>query len=124
MNNNYIPLVPNSKIKFFKSSLENTLENTLENKTIRDTYYNTINQRFNSWLESPLYEKDHIIQFNQIKYKKKLIFNEDGGVVKKNVYIIHFINTLTDVLNKKGYSINNNKQFRNTVTSFIYKNSL
>lgn len=119
MNNNYKPLVPHSKIKFFKSSTKNNLENT----AITNIQYNINNQRFNSWLESPLYEKDHIIQFNKIKYIKKRIYNEDGEEVKKKIYVKQFINTLTGILNKNGYAINNNKQFRNTIASFIYKNS-
>ena len=41
----------------------------------------------------------------------------------KKTYVYEFINNLTGILNKHGYSINNNKQFRNTIASFIYKNS-
>ena len=41
----------------------------------------------------------------------------------KKTYVIEFINNLTGMLDKYGYSINNNKQFRNTIASFIYRNS-
>lgn len=119
MDNNYKPLLPHSKIKTFKSKIKPSPTDS----TISEIQYNIRNTRFHSWLESPLHEKDYIVQFNQIKYIKKRIYTDDGEEIKKKKYVSEFINNLTSILNNHGYSINNNKQFRNTIASFIYKNS-
>ncbi len=119
MDNNYKPLIPNSKIKTFKSKMKDNPGDSI----ISELQYSIRNSKFHSWLDSPLHEKDHIVQFNQIKYKKKRMYTDDGEEITKKIYVSEFINNLTGILNKHGYSINNNKQFRNTIASFIYKNS-
>ena len=119
MNNNYKPLIPNSKIKTFKSKIKDSPGDSAISE-LQDSIRNT---RFHSWLDSPLHEKDHMVQFNQIKYIKKRMYTEDGEEITKKIYVSEFINNLTGILNKYGYSINNNKQFRNTIASFIYRNS-
>ena len=119
MDNNYKPLIPHSKIKTFRSKIKRSPGDL----TISEIQYSINNSKFHSWLDSPLHEKDYIVQFNQIKYKKKRMYTDDGEEITKKTYVSEFINNLTGILSNHGYSINNNKQFRNTIASFIYKNS-
>ena len=89
MNNNYKPLIPNSKIKTFKSKIKDSPGDSAISE-LQDSIRNT---RFHSWLDSPLHEKDHMVQFNQIKY------------IKQNYTIIDPIDLL-DITNfNKNYAI-------------------
>ena len=77
---------------------------------------------FNNWMNSPLHKKNPYITSNQVKYKRSLIFN-NNEIVTKKMYIEHFISLIEKKLTDNNYTINNNKQFRDTIASFVYRNS-
>ena len=120
MNNNWIenkytPIVPNNKLKFF-SSIDSKYSHN--EKKLYDLFESLKHTRFQSWIQSPLYKKT--IATNG-KYKGKYIYDDEYDVILKKKFVQYFIYSFQDLLRKYGYSINNDKLFRDEVASFIYR---
>ena len=121
-NNNYKPLLPNHKLKFFKSSQKFESDNykTNTNKSF-SIFENNEKNNFQTWLNSPLQEKVPTLLHRQIKYRKRYIYDKNDNLVTKRKYVSSFINQFEELLEKNKYQINNKKEFRDTISSFIYK---
>ena len=116
MNNNYKPMFPNNPIKLIKKKDITYTENE---SNICKLFENIRNNKFKLWLNSPLKSKE-ITHRN--KYKGSYIYENDH-VIKKRHFVNQFIEDVELLLKKNGYSINNNKQFRDEIASFIYRQS-
>tara|TARA_Y100001970_G_C14166827_1_gene821786 strand:+ start:640 stop:993 length:354 start_codon:yes stop_codon:yes gene_type:complete len=116
MNNNYKPMLPNNPIKFMKK--KNTTYTPNEYK-INELYKNIRNNKFKSWMNSPLQNKEISLRG---KYKGSYIYDNDKVIKKKNL-VYQFLEDIKMLLNKNGYEIDNNKQFRDEIASFIYRQS-
>ena len=119
MNNNYIPLLPNNHIKFIKK--EEKKENKYTNNELKifELYKNIRNNKFKSWLNSPLKNKE---VSSTGKYKGTYIYDNDS-IVTKQQFVNKFLHDIVVLLDKNFYTIDNNKQFRDEIASFIYKQS-
>ena len=115
---NYKPLVPNNPLKFVNLRSHKPL---IRNQVINRTF--SENSKFKLWLDSNLLEKKSFINRNTINYKGEKIYDNDLEVVTKKKYIVNFINKLNNLLEENNYKINNNKEYRDTIATFIYKNS-
>ena len=116
MENKYKPLLPDKKIKTFRVSDDNS--NTERELRIHELFSNLKQQRFRSWIESPL---KYRVMNDRGNYKGKYIYNNCDNIVLKKDYLHEFIENLTQMLQSYGYQINNNKLFRDTIASYIYK---
>ena len=56
-----------------------------------------------------------------VNQKGTYIYDEQDNIVVKKQFLSKFLHDLNLLLNKNGYSINNNKLFRDEVATFIYK---
>ena len=75
----------------------------------------------------------HIRQNKRFSLKKWLrmqVEDENGICTKENgktfthaEYLEYFINTIKDILDKNGYVIENEKEFKREITQFVYSNS-
>ena len=115
MNNNYIPLVPGKSIKLIKKEDKKPQPEDIKMKKLFESLQNN---RFQSWLDSPL--KLKTISKNG-KYRGTYFYDDEGDVVSKKIFVTNFIVRLKNIIEENGYSINNNKLFRDTVASYIYK---
>ena len=115
MDNTYKPLLPNHKIKTFRV---NTEDKYGEGERIHKLFSEIKQNNFQIWLHSPLKEK---YINDRGKWSGKNMYNNDNEVITVKSYVNEFITLLTDLLEKNGHSINNNKLFRDTVASYIYK---
>lgn len=113
---NYKPLLPNNPIKFIKKEEKKYTNNELK---ILELYKNIRNNKFKSWLNSPLKRKEIT---STGKYKGSYIYDNDS-LIEKRHFINKFIENVELLLNKNGYQIDNNKQFRDEISSFIYRQS-
>ena len=111
----YKPLLPDKKIKTFRVSDDSKSDQELR---IHELFSNLKKRRFYNWIESPLKSKE----INNVgKYKGVYIYDTCDNVVLKKEYIQEFIEDLTKIIEDCGYQINNNKLFRDTIASYIYK---
>ena len=84
--------------------------------------YEKKNKKFNDWLNDymtaskPLY-------FNNTKKVKKSLLYCDNVLVERKTFVNNFVDELTTLVTSNGFTINNDKQFRNEIASFIYKYS-
>lgn len=115
MDNTYKPLLPNNKIKTFRI---NTDDNNCQEKRIHKLFSDIKNNKFQIWLNSPL--KERYIN-NNGKWSGKYMYNNNNDVISVKSYVNEFIKNLTALLSENDHSINNNKLFRDTVASYIYK---
>ena len=115
MENNYKPLLPNKKIKTFRVSDDTNSHNE---RRIYELFSNLKQQRFQLWINSPL--KSRTLN-DRGKYVGKYIYNDLDNVILKGAYIEEFIENIIRMMESYGYSINNNKLFRDTIASYIYK---
>jgi len=121
MNNNnwitstYKPLIPNKTIKPFPKKENNYSQNELQMKKL---FVTIRNNRFKSWLDSPLENKEFSIHR---KYKGVYIYDDEHDIVKKKQFLTKFLLDFNLLLEKNGYSIDNNKLFRDEIATFIYK---
>tara|TARA_B100000795_G_C22457911_1_gene308132 strand:- start:18 stop:368 length:351 start_codon:yes stop_codon:yes gene_type:complete len=113
MNNNYKPMIPNNPIKFIKREEKEEKEDYINS----ELHEKIINNNFKLWLESPLQNKE--ISFNG-KYRGADIY-DNCLIVQKKQFINKFLHDIEELIVTNGYEINNNKQFRNEIASFIYK---
>ena len=67
---------------------------------LKKTYAKRKNEQFNKWLDKKVDDD---------------LFNKD--------VVNEFIIEITDLLNKKGYQINNQNQFKNEIATYIYLES-
>ena len=67
---------------------------------LKKTYEKRKNEQFNKWLDKKVDDD---------------LFNKD--------VVNEFIIEITDLLNKKGYQINNQNQFKNEIATYIYLES-
>jgi hypothetical protein len=120
--NNYKPLLPNHKLKFFDSSkkYESDKYKTNTNKSF-SIFNNNKEINFENWLNSPLHEKVPTLLHKQIKYRKRNIYDNNDNLITKRKYVSSFINQFEELLEKNNYKINNKKEFRDTISTFIYK---
>ena len=116
MNNNYKPMLPNNPIKFIKKKDSTYTENETNICKLFDSIRNN---KFKSWLNSPLKSKEVT---SRGKYKGSYIYENDY-VINKRDFVNQFIEDIQSLLKKNGYSIDNNKQFRDEIASFIYRQS-
>lgn len=114
MNNTYKPLLPNHKIKTFRV---NTDDKNNQEESIYKLFSNIKTNNFQTWLNSPLKEK---YMNNNGKWAGKYMYNNDSVITVKS-YINEFIKNFIELLEKNNHSINNNKLFRDTIASYIYK---
>lgn len=120
--NNYKPLVPNNKLKFFDSSKKYESDHYKTNTNNSFSIFSQMKEtKFNDWLDSPLYEKIPTILHKQIKHRKCYIYDNDDNLITKRKYVSSFINQLEELLEKRDFQINNKKEFRDTISTFIYK---
>ena len=117
MNNNYKPLIPNKTIKFIKKEKKTYTDD----KKIGELFRNIREDKYQSWLNSPLQEKNVYLSFGKYKNKGSYIYNDDDNIVTKKDYINRFIYNLEKNIDKNGYTINNDKLFRDTIASYIYR---
>ena len=116
MNNNYKPMLPNNPIKIMEKKETKCTHNELK---ISELYKNIKNNKFKSWLNSPLQNKEISLMG---KYRGTYIYDNDT-IVKKKQFIYKFLDDITVLLKKNGYEIDNNKQFRDEIASFVYRQS-
>jgi len=115
MDNTYKPLLPNHKIKTFRV---NTEDKYGEGERMYKLFSDIEKGKFQIWLNSPLKEK---YINNRGKWSGKNMYNNNDDVIPVKSYVNEFITLLTGLLEKNGHTINNNKLFRDTVASYIYK---
>ena len=118
--NNYIPLIPNHKLKFFDSSKKYESDKYNTNKSF-SIFNNNKEIHFENWLNSPLDQKVPTLLHRQIKYRKCNIYDNNDNLITKRKYVSSFINQFEELLEKNNYKINNKKEFRDTISTFIYK---
>ena len=122
MNNNnwiiptYKPIFPNKTIKTFTKKKEDKYSD--KEYRIQKLFDSIRINKFNSWIESPLKNKE---MSNRGKYKGTYIYDDEDNIVLKKQFLSKFLHDLNLLLHKNGYSINNNKLFRDEVATFIYK---
>ena len=115
MDNTYKPIFPNKKIKTVKLTDDT---NSYQEDKIYELFSSLEKNRFKNWINSPLKEK---VLNNRGSYTGKYTYDVCDNVVLKKNYVLEFINNLVKFCESYGYKINNNKQFRDTVASYIYK---
>lgn len=115
MDNNYKPLIPNKKIKTFRSSDDSKSDQELR---MYELFSNLKKQKFQGWLDSPL--KSKVLNVMG-KYKGMYIYDNHDNVVLKKEYVKIFIEDLINFLERYEYQVNNHKLFRDTIASYIYK---
>ncbi len=121
--NTYKPLVPNNPLKFFKSQKDDGQKFTENEKQIYKLFSNIKKNKFKNWMDSSLQKKIPTLINNKIVYKGKNIYNDNKDSIEKHHYVQHFITKFENILTNNGYTINYNKEFRDTIATFIYKNS-
>lgn len=84
--------------------------------------YEENNKKFLSWIEEPL-EKNYHTYSNNIKKIEKERVCLNGCILKKRDYIDNFINDIEDLILSNGFVINNDKEFRDEMASFVYRHS-
>ena len=115
MDNTYKPIFPNKKIKTMKLSDD---KNSYQEDRIYELFSSLEKNRFKGWINSPLKEK---VFNDRGVYKGKYMYDNCDNVIIKKTYVVEFINKLVKFCESYGFKINNNKQFRDTVASYIYK---
>lgn len=84
--------------------------------------YEKKNKKFTSWLEESLTKNYNTYSNNNKKIEKQNVcFN--GYILKKKNYVDIFINDIEDLILSNGFIINNDKEFRDEMSSFVYKYS-
>lgn len=117
MNNDYKPMLPNNKIKILKSKRKEYKND----ESLNELFSNINKHRFQNWLNSPLKEKEIYLSFGRYKRRGYYIYNTNNEIVTKKHYITRFCNDMKKILEENKYTINNYKQFRDDVASFIYR---
>lgn len=84
--------------------------------------YEKNNKKFTSWLEDPL-KRNYCTYSNNNKKIEKRNVCLNGYIFKKKDYVENFINDIEDIVISNGFIINNDKEFRDEMASFVYKYS-
>jgi len=122
MNNNnwitptYKPIFPNKTIKTITKKKEDKYSD--KEYRIQKLFDSIRNNKFKSWIDSPLKNK---VMSSLGKYKGTYIYDDEDNIVVKKQFLSKFLHDLNLLLDQDGYSINNNKLFRDEVATFIYK---
>jgi hypothetical protein len=85
-------------------------------------YYEKKNIKFKAWVEESLERKYYTYSNNNKKMEKNNICL-NGYIFKKKDYIDNFINEIEDLILSNDFIINNDKEFRDEMASFVYKYS-
>jgi len=84
--------------------------------------YEKKNKNFNIWLQQPM-KRTYPTYANNYKYLESNFVYYKYNLVKKKTFVNNFIDQINSIITKNSYTINNDKQFRNEIASFIYKYS-
>tara|TARA_Y100000816_G_C26082720_1_gene570903 strand:+ start:307 stop:573 length:267 start_codon:yes stop_codon:yes gene_type:complete len=84
--------------------------------------YEKKNKNFNDWLKDYITTTKPSYSNNTKKMNKSLLYH-NNNLVEKKTFVNNFVDELTTLVTSNGHTINNDKQFRNEIASFIYKYS-
>jgi len=84
--------------------------------------YEKNNKKFLLWLEEQL-EKNYYTYSNNNKNIEKERIYLNGYILKKKDYVDNFMNDIEDLILSNGFVINNEKEFRDEMASFVYRYS-
>jgi len=84
--------------------------------------YEKNNKKFLLWLEEQL-EKNYYTYSNNNKNIEKERIYLNGYILKKKDYVDNFMNDIEDLILSNGFVINNEKEFRDEIASFVYRYS-
>jgi len=84
--------------------------------------YEKNNKKFLLWTEEQL-EKNYYTYSNNNKKIEKERICLNGYIFKKKDYIDNFMNDIEDLILSNGFVINNDKEFRDEMASFVYRYS-